>query len=256
MRTPRPSTDMPTASQGYVLLLVLVLLSALMVGSVQFMSRTAVGAQISGTTRDHDEASLLAENAANLVLGRFIYGGDLNNDTIADNTQLAIDPSALDNPLQLNYVYAISNGFNAGISQHRPVLLQRVADGEAQGIAVPGSALDYSYAAQILRSDSPQLRIQQLFNVGNPLLYTAAPDGTLTKSESTWQAEPALRKAAVWLELVRQPNDDAYVGIYVEASAQIGHTRAHIQRFGGFLHTTLLGNLAALTESSTAGQNR
>ncbi|MDH4273968.1 MAG: hypothetical protein OEW08_02900 [Gammaproteobacteria bacterium] len=245
-----PHAAQTARQRGYVLLLVLVLLSALMVGSVQFMARTATGAQISGTTRDTEETSLLAENAANLVLGRFMNGADLNGDTVADNTQLRINPNALDNAPTLPYAFIVSTGLTQGIAQTRPTLLQRIADGEAHGVAAPTDTSDYAYAPQILHDNVTQLRVQQLFATGAPLIFTATADGALITSATTW-TEPAARKAAVWLELVRQPKDDAYIGIYVQATAQIGNTRAHLQRFGGFLHTSLLGNLATLTESST-----
>lgn len=246
----RPNIKKYHRQTGYVLVLVLLLLTALMVGSVQFMSRTAIGAQISVSARDNDETVLLAENAANLLLGRFMYGADINNDGIADNTQLRIDPMSLDQAIALPYVFAVSGGKSVGMDQTRPSLLQRVADGEAHAFSIPDAAADYTVVPQIFQSAATQLRIAQLFSTGKPLLFKADDSGALSRSSRSWSDEDALRKAAAWIELVREPADDAYLRIYVEAAAQIGQNRAHIQRFGGFLHVNLLGNLATLTESS------
>lgn len=233
----------PTHKQGgYTLVALVVVLSMLGVASMQYMERTAQSLQMSGYARDSAESLLLAEAAMNMVYGRFIYDGDLDRVNGPDNLA-SINTKATPPTIPLPYMYYVTAG--DGIDQSQPSLLQRVADGEA---AAQGADVD----DRAVPSDIPRLRVDNLFNAGGgfaPLMFGQDDnDPGLQVRNGTWTGLESPRKAAAWLELVRDP-DTERLQVFVEAVGQVGNAKSYVQRFVGS-YTDTLGHLGALNESN------
>ncbi len=255
---------------GYILLFVLILLVMVMVGSASFFYRSAQGAQLSGATRDYDQARLLAESSLNLVLGRITnFSGtspvvstsatvipciaaasapaanDLNCNGAADANEAKPASFTPALPLPVGYEFFLANAAGAGITESGPGILQRVANGEARNQA---NAL----ADQSVLTNINALRINNLFISANvrPLLLTQSSNG-LTFSGNTWNKEPAAEKAAVWLEVSQDPAHSTWYNLYICSAAQVINAKAYIQRFIG-AYTDQLGAqvVAPLSEAS------
>jgi hypothetical protein len=246
------------------------MLIMLMAGSAGFFYRSTQGTQLSGATRDYDQARLLAESSMNLVMGR-ITNFSVNTPVI--NTSAAVLPciaaasapavndlncnGAADAneakpasftpalPLPVGYEFFLSNG--AGITETAPGILQRVANGEARN--TPGGL-----ATQSVSTNINTLRINDLFISANvrPLLLTQGQNG-LVFSNNTWDAEPSAEKSAVWLEVSRDPDPAhaSWYSLYICSAAQVSSAKSYIQRFIG-AYTDQLGArvIAPLSEAS------
>ncbi len=262
----------PFAQAGYILPFVLVLLVMLMVGSASFFYRSAQGTQLSGATRDYDQARLLAESSMNLVLGKVI---NFSATSAVANTSAAVIPCiaaasapAVNDlncngmpdvneakpvsftpalPLPVGYEFFLTSNINNSITESSPGTLQRVANGEARNSA---NAL----ASQALPTNINALRINDLFvnSSVRPLLLTQSKNG-LTFSSKTWDNESSIEKAAVWLEVSRDP-DPAHANwyaLYISSAAQVGNAKSYIQRFIGAYTDQLGGQVVApLSEAS------
>lgn len=243
---------------GYILPFVLILLIALLVGSASFFYRSSNSTNLSGASRDYDQARLLAESGANYVLGRFTnistttytltcpaasMVGDLNCDGSLDNGQAkpaSLNPTL---PLALGYQFFMTSG--TGITQNAANSLQIVADGEARGT---GAAL----SNQSISTATTYLRVNDLFVSSSirPRLFTQSQAG-LAPSPNTWNAETSPEKVAVWLEVTRNPENPNWFDLYINSAAQVGNAKAYLQRYMGS-YTDLLGNavIAPLSESA------
>lgn len=269
-----PSPCYPTSStqRGYILPLVLVLLVMLMVSSAGFFHRSTRDTQLSGASRDYDQARLLAESGMNLVLGRITNlasasavasnatlpciapasmpaVNDLNCNGLLDANEAKPASLTPPLPLPLGYQYFASNTPGAGITENEPRIIQMVADGEARssGTALPTQAVP-------IRAGNSYLRVNDLFIDGtrHPLLLTQSQNG-LSFSYRRWSDETAPEKAAVWLEVTRDPDPTraGWYDLYIESVAEIGPAKAYIQRFVG-AYTDMLGAqvIAPLSEAS------
>ena len=255
--------------QGYILPFVLILLAMLMVGSASFFYRTTQETQLSGATRDYDEARLLAESGMNLVLGRITNFSaasavanvgpsvipcnaatppavnDLNCNGIADANEAKPASFTPTLPLPVGYEFFLSTG--AGITETNPGILQRVANGEARNTS-------FALVNQAVPVNTAALRINDLFVSPSlsPLLLTQDKNG-LTFSLNTWDKEPAPEKVAVWLEVARDadPAHTTWMALYLCSAAQVGNAKAYVQRFVG-AYTDQLGAqvIAPLSEAS------
>ncbi len=265
----------PHAQRGYILPFVLVLLMLLMVGSASFFYRSAQGTQLSGATRDYDQARLLAESSMNLVLGRITnFSGvsvvgtgaavipcvaaasapavnDLDCDSVPDANEAKPASFTPTLPLPLGYEYFRTNAPGAGITEYSPGILpgilQRVANGEAHNTGNP-------LTDQSVLTSVNALRINDLFISASlrPLLLTQGSNG-LVFSSSTWDREPASEKSAVWLEVSRDPDPGhaSWFSLYLCSAAQVGNAKSYIQRYVG-AYTDQLGAqvIAPLSEAS------
>lgn len=260
-----------TTQRGYILPLVLVLLVIMLVGSAGFFYRSTQATQLSGANRDYDEARLLAESSLNLVLGRITNfsaaSGVINttaavipcinaasapavNDLNCNGTPDANEakPASFTPtlPLPVGYEYFLSSG--TGITETAPGILQRVADGEARNSG------NGTLASQAIATGIAKLQINDLFinATQRPLLLTQDKNG-LTFSPNTWNGETAPEKAAVWLEVSRDPDPAhaSWYDLYLCSSAQVGSAKAYIERYVG-AYTDLLGAqvIAPLSEAS------
>lgn len=244
----------------------------LMVSSASFFYRSTQGTQLSGATRDYDQARLLAESGMNLVLGRIT---NFSAASAVANTSAAVIPCiaaasapAVNDlncngapdaneakpasftptlPLPVGYEFFLTNAAGAGITETSPNLLQRVANGEARN--TPNALSDQSVLTSI-----NALRINNLFISASlrPLLLTQSKNG-LVFSGNTWDNEPSAEKAAVWLEVSRDP-DPAHANwysLYLCSAAQVSNAKAYIQRFIG-AYTDQLGArvISPLSEAS------
>ncbi len=267
-----PPARVPRAQAGYILPFVLVMLIMLMVGSASFFYRSAQGTQLSGATRDYDQARLLAESSMNLVLGRItnfsatsaVIGtsaavvpciaaasapavNDLNCNGAADANEAKPASFTPALPLPVGYEFFLTNAAGAGITESAPGILQRVANGEARNSS---NAL----ADQAVPTNVNALRMNDLFINASlrPLLLTQSQNG-LTFSNSTWDKEPAAEKAAVWLEVSRDPDPahSTWFSLYLCSAAQVSNAKSYIQRFIG-AYTDQLGAqvVAPLSEAS------
>ncbi len=263
---------MRLSQAGYILPFVLILLVMLMVGSASFFYRSAQGTQLSGATRDYDQARLLAESSMNLVLGRItnfsaasavVSTGagvipciaaasapavnDLNCNNTPDANEAKPGSFTPALPLPVGYEYFLSNAAGAGITETSPGILQRVANGEARNSR---NAL----ASQSVLTNINALRVNDLFISASlrPLLLTQSSNG-LVFSRNTWDSEPAPEKAAVWLEVSRDPDPGhaSWYSLYLCSAAQVSNAKSYIQRFIG-AYTDQLGAqvIAPLSEAS------
>lgn len=267
-----PLTRTARLQGGYILPFVLILLIMLMVGSASFFYRSTQGTLLSGASRDYDQARLLAESSMNLVLGRITNFSalsavvstsasvipciaaasapavnDLNCNGTADANEAKPASFTPALPLPVGYEFFLSNAAGAGITEPGPGILQRVANGEARN---SGSAL----ADQSVMTNISALRMNDLFISANlrPLLLTQSRNG-LTFSSNTWNKEPAAEKAAVWLEVSRDPDPAhaSWYSLYLCSGAQVINAKAYLQRFIG-AYTDQLGAraIAPLSEAS------
>ncbi len=255
---------------GYILPFVLMLLVMVMVGSAGFFYRSTQGTQLSGATRDYDQARLLAESSMNVVLGRIVNFStampvvstsaavipciaaasapavnDLNCNGIADVNEAKPASFTPTLPLAVGYEFFLTNAAGAGITEKIPGTLQRVANGEAKN--QPSALADQSVLTNV-----SALRINDLFVSANvrPLLLTQDKNG-LAFSANTWDKEPAAEKAAVWLEVSQDPAHSTWYSLYICSAAQVINAKAYIQRFIG-AYTDQLGAqvVAPLSEAS------
>jgi len=227
-RTPQWKTK---KQSGYILLYVTILLTALVFASGKFLERTMISMKSSGENRDSAESLLLAESAMNLVYGQFIFDGDVDGNGAIDNKTPINLNSTLPN-IELHYIYYMSDG--SGINRQIPAILQWVADGEAiaQGDGTVG---------QVISPSTSTLVIADLFSSDHsPLLYTMDETGNLVKQNNsiTWETLIAIKKSAVWMELVRNPADDGGAQLYVQAAAQVGNAKSYVQRYVGAYEQT------------------
>lgn len=266
-----PPTCAPHPQTGFILPLVLIFLIMLMIGSASFFYRSTQGAQLSGATRDYDQARLLAESSMNLVLGRIINFSaasavvgtgasvipctaatppavnDLNCNGTADANEAKPSSFTPALPLPVGYEFFLSNAAGTGITEANPGTLQRVANGEARN---SGNAV----ASQSVPASITALHINDLFVSASvrPLLLTQGRNG-LAFSSQTWSKEPAVEKAAVWLEISRDPDPahSTWYNLYICSAAQVLNAKAYVQRFVG-AYTDQLGAqvIAPLSEAS------
>jgi hypothetical protein len=259
----------PHTQAGYILPFVLIFLIVLIFGSAGFFYRSTQGTQLSGATRDYDQARLLAESSMNLVLGRITNFtatsavantsaavipciaaasapavNDLNCNSTADANEAKPASFTPALPLPVGYEFFLSNG--AGISESTPGILQLVANGEARNTANP-------LASQSVPTNV-NMRINDLFISASlrPLLLTQSQNG-LVFSNNTWDTEQSPEKAAVWLEVSRDPDPAhaSWYSLYLCSAAQVSNAKSYIQRFIG-AYTDQLGArvIAPLSEAS------
>lgn len=260
----------PHTQAGFILPFVLIFLIVLIVGSAGFFFRSTQGTQLSGATRDYDQARLLAESSMNLVMGRITNFtatsavantsaavipciaaasapavNDLNCNSTPDANEAKPTSLTPALPLPVGYEFFLSNGI--GITETSPGILQRVANGEARNSA-------NAQASQAVATNVGALRINDLFVSASvrPLLLTQSQNG-LVFSYNTWDAEPSPEKAAVWLEVARDPDPAhaSWYSLYLCSAAQVSNAKSYIQRFIG-AYTDQLGArvIAPLSEAS------
>lgn len=259
--------------QGYILPLVLVLLVALMAGSMSFFSRANDSTQLSGASRDYDQAMLLAESAGDWVQGRFFnlsspanadanrcaaqpaaslasaQPGDLNCNGALDDAEGKVSSVTPTLPLPLGYEYYLVDAGTTLRVTPAPGILQMVADGEARNT---GTSLG---SQQAVLSTTTRLLVNNLFvsSTIRPILLTQGTAG-LAKSANTWNAETSSEKAAVWLEITREKAGGTGYDLYLCSVARVGNAKAYLQRYIGTYGSTLAGiQVAPLSESANHG---
>lgn len=257
---------------GYILPFVLVLMIALMVGSMSFFNRANDSTQLSGAARDYDQAMLLAESAGDWTMGRLFnitspangdanrcaaqtaaslataQPGDLNCNGTLDDTEGKVSSVTPTLPLPLGYEYYLVDAGATLRVTTTPGILQMVSDGEARNT---GTAL----ANQTVLSTTTRLLVNNLFVSSSirPILLTQGAAG-LAKSANTWSAETSSGKAAVWLEITREKAGGTGYDLYLCSVAKVGNAKAYLQRYLGTYGSTLAGiQVAPLSESANHG---
>ena len=259
---------------GYILPFVLVLMVALMVGSMSFFSRANDSTQLSGAARDYDQAMLLAESAGDWVQGRFFnlsspasadanrcaaqtaaslasaQPGDLNCNSTLDDSEGKVSSVTPTLPLPLGYEYYLADAGALTTLRVTPApgILQMVADGEARNT---GTTLNN----QTVLSTTTRLLVNNLFvsSTIRPILLTQGAVG-LAKSANTWSAETSSEKVAVWLEVTRENGGGTGYDLYLCSVAKVGNAKAYLQRYIGTYGSTLAGiQVAPLSESANHG---
>ncbi len=262
--------------RGVVLLLVMVLLLITAAASIYFHNSMVSTTRISGVTRDNTESLLLAESAMEWLRGGFINTLDSEPTIheagcavyVDEDTSITQDKceaysvrrnlDAADRSVtqlaHLHYVYFVNDGTGAdGITQVLPSVLQRVADGEAVGVADGSTRVDEDH--QVLGSQA-QLNLNDLFSgTAKPFVFVPNENGlidsTPTATAASWTGVNEQEKAAAWLEFTRNTDNDEAMDIWVEAVGQAGFARSYLQRYvGTFYPPTTVGYLAALIEAS------
>ena len=238
--------------KGFILILTLVLLVMLMLVSASFFSRHMDATDMSAMRRDHDLALSLVESGITRVMGKYynddstLYAGigcvnasmigDMNCDGAHDNIESR--PSSFNPPLPLDvtYEFFLSNAAGAGITETSPGILQKIADGEARQSGSAGQT-------NAVLASTAYLVVNDLFGgaVNSPLLFTSTASG-LAKSSSTWNAESADSKVAVFIEVTRNATQSNWLDIWVCGVAQVGLSKAYGMRYMGsvsYTHLTL-----------------
>ena len=171
---------------------------------------------------------------------------DLNCNGLPDANEAKPDSFTPLLPLPVGYEFFASTG--AGITESTPRLIQMVANGEARNAGMAANS------QAVLLNGAHQLRVNDLFIDASlrPLLLTQDRNG-LTFSGNTWSGESNPEKAAVWLEIARDPDPAhaSWYDLYIESAAQVGTAKAYVQRFVG-AYTDMLGAqvIAPLSEAS------
>lgn len=259
---------------GYILPFVLVLLVLLMVGSMSFFNRANDSTQLSGASRDYDQAMLLAESAGDWTMGRFFnlsspanastnrcpalttqplasaQPGDLNCNGTLDDTEGKVSSITPTLPLALGYEYYLADaGAPTTIrATTAPGTLQMVADGEARNNS------DFTPTNQTLLSTTTMLTVNKLFvsSTIRPILLAQSATG-LARSTNTWNTETSSEKVAVWLEITREKAGTGY-DLYLCSVAKVGNAKAYLQRYLGTYGSTLAGiQVSPLSESANHG---
>lgn len=255
------------AQHGYILPFVLILLIILMFSSAAFFNRSTTSAEISGQQRDTTQALQLAESVVNRFTGRFTSGWDTatrsNINDINGDGSLSPDfkqikdliPGITNAPSGALpfYMYYVAQG---AVTANSPVavnttstILQAVADGESS--ALPS---DLTINGQQVSSTTSTIKMNELFvdAARHPLLFVVDASGVpVASTAADWNAESAASgKAAVWVELVADTANQK-MDIYAEAMAQVGSSKAYLQRrLGHQNYNNTLGSLVApLSES-------
>ncbi len=218
--------------RGYILITTLILLALLAAISVALSERRTQSARLTAEENDAQRALLLAENAAEWVYARFIYGADLDGDGRPDNRQHG-DLSRIPPRHPAFYIFHLPRG--PGIEPHPQSLLQRIAEAEA------GAALS---------NETLGPRIQDLFGPRQrPLHFLADEHGLPQLSDQPWTALAGRPHAAVWMELVPDPERGGH-RLYLQTVAEVGLARRYLQRLIGRYDNRLGSDLGALTETS------
>jgi len=231
------------SQQGYILILIMVLMAIMAIASVQFTARTSGSLKTFSQTRDANQSLLIAESALNTLYAHFAYNADLNQDGTPDNSapiNMATTPPGINLP----YLYYFAN--NSTIGQQQPGILQSIATNEAQANPISSNNAPGFNPNQALRIDN------LYSNNAGPLTYQQNENGLLIRSQLTWtQINASKGKAIAWLEAVRDKNNDSIIKIYVQAVGEYQSSRSYVQRFAGSYSQTIGGPLCALCESNT-----
>jgi len=262
--------------RGYILPFVLVLLMILLLSSAAFFNRASITAQISGQQRDTTQALLLAESVINRVQGRFLSGASDETPMRTDINDINADGNLSPDFKQIKdliptvtsvpainslpyYIYYIPNG-PVGTPSRVAVsttsrILQAVANGEStaanSNLAINGQQI----------GATTRIKVSELFVDANrhPLAYVVNAAGIPILSEGAsaidttaeWNAaSAALGRAAVWLELAADTANEQ-IHLYIATMAQVGSTKAYLQRYiGPHDYSLTLGDrVAPISES-------
>lgn len=254
--------SLPKKQNGYVLLLVMVFLTILLIAIANFLTSSTQHTKDSGGVRDMTESLLMAESAMNMAMGQFLSSED--SDKAINITTVVDDQAKLTEILnEIPYMFYINKSDSADsneINQTTPALLQIIANGEASN----GDFVDLNSPRLVTSDDDPltNLRINDLFDDAGefrPYLFTLDPaDGLLVISNAaTWNDEAAVEKAAAWIEVTINPDNDEAVDIFIQATANVDGVKSYLQRFvGSYIPSRRLGNVELLVESSTIDRRR
>ncbi len=234
-------------NSGYILIVTVVLLSALLIISLNYLERTADSLQLSGYNREAAESLVLAENAMNYVFGNFIYGADLDKDgnNLVDINQ-PININAL-NALPLPYLYFVTAAAVPAIDQALPSILQKIANGEARGT---GNGIN----GHVVSANSQQLLVQNLYSATErPIVLTLGVNNELTVNGLAVTANDWANistGAAVWFEIVQNPVLNGNFQVYIQVVSKVGNAKSYSQRLILNLNITLGNNIATFGQSS------
>ena len=234
----------PHRQSGYILIISVILLGAMLIATINYFEQSTDSIQMSGYNRDAAEALLLAESAMNMLYGQFVFGQDVDGDALPDRDETFDENSP--NVLPLHYMYFRSN--NNAIDAQQPSILQLVANGEARsGSARAGTTVKNHRVP----GNAVNLLISELYaNNLKPVLYLLDANNQLTVSNNIWTNVNNNQKAAVaWLELTREQAGANRINVYVQAAAKVGSSINYVQRYVGN-YPTNLGPLGGANESS------
>jgi len=261
-------TYTPKQNGAALITMVMIMLVILMSSSVYLNSRMKTSTKLSGSERDNSEAFLYAESTMELLRGRFINNLDTQNSAVSgacdDGTGTSPDKcetgliqqyiqnpigNLVDNNLMPYMFYVTAAGINT-IDQTTPMLLQRIADGEALKPNNAGAGIN------IVSNSVPiavtTLNLNDLFDSGSPFLFTTNNNGLLIDSNAaSWTALNTSVKSMAWIEVIRNPSDNQAIDLYVQAVAQSGNSKRYLQSYIGTYGAQTLGtSLAGLIEAS------
>jgi len=230
-------------SAGYIIVLTIVLVVALLFITVQFLGRTSDSLQISGFQRDSQESLLLAESAMNKLYGQYYYKVDIDGDGKIDFIDQALN---VDNPQnsELPYLYYVDSE-DENRYMETPSILQRIANGEARGV---GGSIDKNAVSK----DTNQLLVENLYSNGGiqPIVYVLTSDNDLVKSNEKWSniKDDETKVSAAWFEMVSNSDIDGDIQLYVQAIGKIGQSKSYVQRYIGSMSNRLGDQVGAANE--------
>ena len=231
--------SVPKQQHGYIFILVIIFLGILMLSSLKFIENSTQSLRMSSMSRTADESLFLAEAAMNNVFGLFSYDGDLDQDGVADNEYTI---NIQENNIDIPWPYVFYRSDNQSIEQTHASLLQIVANNEARA---QGQTYQGKHAIPL----NARVNVASLYSdETRPLVFTRSDNG-LVASNTEWTQINNTQKAAVWVEVVKDEQNDQAYKLYVQAVAQSQHSKSYVQRYLGTFSLTL-GSLAALSEAS------
>lgn len=242
--------SLPTKQSGYVIIVAVVLLGAMLLATLQYFEQSTTNLQSAGYSRDSAESLMLAQSAANALRGHLLFNKDLDNDDIIDRNEI-VDETNLDN-LPLFYMYYVSDN-STSFANTEPSILQLIANGEARSSDHTPVGLTKSR----IPTTTTRLMINDLYSDGGnikPIIYVLDNENKLIidPDDETWKTKinNGDTAAAAWLELTRLSDEDGSIEINVQAVAQIGASKSYVQRIVG-IFSNKLGLIGATNESST-----
>lgn len=229
---------------GFSLIMVLVVTIILSVGSIMFLSRSSDDMGIGGSRRDSGLAQGLAEETANLMVGRFnsqnVATADISGNGIADRVEGYANIGAAPASLPLPYAFYAEAG-------NATQIVQRIATGESEQVSNPTIGPSISFA-------TTSMSVNDLFvNASvHPLVFTQGSTG-LALSANSWNAELSKNKSAAWFEYEINASNAAWVDLYVASASKVGGAKAFIRKFIGSYTDQLGGMISPITESAIHG---
>lgn len=225
------SQKLSKGNEGYILVITVVLLAALLLMTLKFFERTSDSLQMAGYDRGATESLLVAESAMNMLFGLYQHDANLDDD---GEQQIPDIQEALDlNNWPLHYMYFASA--DNEINQAMPSILQKIANGEARNESG-------SVNSNIVNIASQRLKVENLYaGSAKPIVFEFNAQDQIILSTKSWaDIKSTNSKAGVaWLEIVKNDSLQGDYQIYVQAVGRVGNSQSYVQRIIAYVDSRL-----------------